>query len=122
MEATDADRNRLTYSLEGPGADSFTIVSSSGQIRTRSALNYEERSRYSVTVKVNDGQKRNNSIAAKSVTIIVDDVDERPSAPSAPRVTGIAGSTDSVTSHMGRARERGTSHHGLRCAVPGLPR
>ena len=97
VEATDTDRNnRLTYSLEGPGADSFTIVSSSGQIRTRAALNYEERSSYSLTVKVNDGQRRDNSVAVKSVAIIVDDVDERPSAPSAPRVTGIAGSTDSV--------------------------
>ena len=36
VEATDADGNRLTYTLEGPGKDSFTIVSSSGQIRTRS--------------------------------------------------------------------------------------
>ncbi len=96
VEATDPDRNRLTYSLEGPGAASFTIVSSSGQIRTRAPLNYEERSSYSLTVKVNDGQRRDNSVAAKSVTIIVDDVDERPSAPAPPRVTGIAGSTDSV--------------------------
>ena len=96
VEATDADRNRLTYSLEGPGADSFTIVSSSGQIRTRSALDYESRQGYSLTVKVNDGQRRDNSVAVKSVAIIVDNVDERPSAPSAPRVTGIAGSTDSV--------------------------
>ena len=96
VEATDTDRNRLTYSLEGPGADSFTIVSSSGQIRTRAALNHEERSSYSVTVKVDDGQRRDNSVAVKSVAIIVGDVLERPSAPSAPRVTGIAGSTDSV--------------------------
>ncbi len=96
VEATDTDRNRLTYSLEGPGEDSFTIVSTSGQIRTRSALDYESRQRYSLTVKVNDGQRRDNSVAVKSVAIIVGDVDERPSAPSAPRVTGIAGSTDSV--------------------------
>ena len=96
VEATDTDRNRLSYSLEGPGKDSFTIISSSGQIRTRAALNYEARQRYLLTVKVDDGQRRDNSVAVKSVAIIVDDVDERPSAPSAPRVTGIAGSTDSV--------------------------
>ena len=96
VEATDTDRNRLTYTLEGPGKDSFTIVSSSGQIRTRAALNYESRQRYSLTLKVDDGQRRDNSVAAKSVAIIVDNVEERPSAPSAPRVTGIAGSTDSV--------------------------
>ena len=33
VEATDADKNRLTYALEGPGKDSFTITSA-GQIRT----------------------------------------------------------------------------------------
>ena len=96
VEATDTDRNTLTYSLEGPGKDSFTIVSSSGQIRTRAALNHEERSSYSLTVKVDDRQRRDNSVAVKSVAIIVEDVHEGPSAPSAPRVTGIAGSTDSV--------------------------
>ena len=96
VSATDADSNRLTYSLEGPGKDSFTIVSSSGQIRTRAALDYETRGSYSVTVKVNDGQKKGNSVAAKSVTIEVLNKEELPPAPAAPRVAGIPGSTDSV--------------------------
>ena len=96
ISATDADSNSLTYSLEGPGADSFTIVSSSGQIRTKSPLDHETRQSYSVTVKVDDRQKRDNSVAAKSVTITVDDVREAPSAPAAPTVTGIPGSTSSI--------------------------
>ena len=96
VSASDADSNTLRYSLEGPGADSFTIVSSSGQIRTRSPLDFETRQSYSVTVKVDDGQKRKNSVAAKSVTITVDNVSEQPSAPAAPTVSGIPGSTDSV--------------------------
>ena len=96
ISASDTDSNTLRYSLEGPGAASFTIVSSSGQIRTRSPLNFETRKSYSVTVKVDDGQKRANSVAAKSVTITVDNVIEQPSAPAAPRVAGIPGSTDSV--------------------------
>ena len=95
IEATDPDGNRLTYTLEGPGKDSFTITSA-GQIRTRSPLNHEERDEYSLTVKVNDGQRKNNSVAAKSVTIEVTDRPEQPSAPGAPRVSGIPGSTDSV--------------------------
>ena len=42
VSASDADSNRLTYRLEGPGkASAFTIVSSSGQIKTRSALDRE---------------------------------------------------------------------------------
>ena len=96
ISATDADGNRLTYRLEGPGKDSFTIVSSSGQIKTKSPLDHESRSSYSVTVKVDDGTRRANSGAAKSVAIKVDDVDEIPPPPPAPSVAGIAGSTDSV--------------------------
>ena len=96
VSATDADSNSLTYSLEGPGANSFTIVSSSGQIRTKSPLDYETRSSYSVTVKVDDGSRRANSSAAKSVTIKVGNVDEIPPPPGAPTVSGIPGSTDSV--------------------------
>ena len=96
VSASDADSNSLTYTLEGPGADSFTIVSSSGQIRTKSPLDYETRQSYSVTVKVDDRQNRDNSIAAKSVTITVDNVREKPPAPAAPTVAGIPGSTDSV--------------------------
>ena len=96
VSASDADSNSLRYSLEGPGKDSFTILSSSGQIRTRSPLDFETRRSYSVTVKVDDGQKRKNSVAAKSVKIMVDNVTEQPPAPAAPRVAGIPGSTDSV--------------------------
>ena len=96
VSATDADGNRLTYTLDGPNKDLFTIVSSSGQIRTRAALDYETQASYSLTVKVDDGSRRANSGAARSVTIGVDDVDEIPPAPAAPTVAGISGSTDSV--------------------------
>ena len=96
VSASDADSNSLTYSLEGPGADSFTIVSSSGQIRTRSPLDHETRQSYSVTVKVDDRQRKANSVATKSVTIMIDDVREPPSPPAAPRVAGIPGSTSSI--------------------------
>ena len=96
VSASDADSNTLRYSLEGPGKDSFTIVSSSGQIRTRAALNHEEREFYSLTVKVDDGQRRKNSVAVKSVTVAVDDVEELPPPPAAPTVAGIPGSTSSV--------------------------
>ena len=98
VSASDDDANRLTYRLDGPAAASFDINSSSGQIRTRSGVtyNYEEKSSYSVTVKVDDGQGKGNSVAAKSVTIQIDDLNESPSVPAAPRVSGVPGSTDSV--------------------------
>ncbi len=96
VSASDADSNALRYSLEGPGAESFTILPSTGQIRTKSPLDFEMRQSYSLTVKVDDGRKRDNSVATKSVTITVDNVTEQPAAPRAPRVAGIPGSTDSV--------------------------
>ena len=96
VTATDRDADRLTYTLEGPGVDSFTIDSRTGQIRTKSALNHEERHSYSVTVKADDGTQTRNSFAAISVTLMVTDVGEPPSKPAAPSVAGISGSTDSV--------------------------
>ena len=120
IEATDPDKNRLTFTLEGPGKDSFTITSD-GQIRTRSPLNYEERDKYSLTVKVNDGQRKNNSVAAKSVTIEVTDRPEQPSTPGAPRVSGIPGSTDSVRVTWDEPANPGPpiTHYTLRYQVSG---
>ena len=120
IEATDPDMNRLAYTLEGPGKDSFTITNA-GQIRTRSPLNHEERDKYSLTVKVNDGQRKNNSVAAKSVTIVVTDRDESPSTPAAPRVAGIPGSTDSVRVTWDEPANPGPAitHYNLRFAVIG---
>ena len=120
VEATDPDNNRLTYSLEGPGKDSFTITSA-GQIRTRSPLNYEERDEYSLTVKVDDGQRKNNSVAAKSVAITVVDRPESPSAPAAPRVSGIPGSTDSVRVMWTEPANPGPAitHYNVQYAVAG---
>ena len=98
ISASDADgsRNRLRYTLEGPGAASFTINASTGQIRTKSPLDYESREFYSLTVKVDDGSRTDNSSAAKSVTVRVGNDTEPPSAPRAPRVIPVSGSTSSV--------------------------
>ena len=49
-----------------------------------------------MTVKVDDRQRKDNSVATKSVRIDVDDVREPPPPPSAPTVVGIPGSTSSV--------------------------
>ena len=120
VEATDPDSNRLTYTLEGPGKDSFTITSD-GQIRTRAALNHEETSDYLVTVKVNDGQREDNSVAAKSVSITVLDRPEVPSAPRAPTVAGIPGSTKSVRVTWDEPATMGPpiTHYSVQYAVSG---
>ena len=93
VAATDTDTgDTLTYSLEGTDSGSFTIVSTSGQIRTSAALDHETKSSYSVTVKVNDGTVN----ATKAVTIRVTDVAEPPDQPAAPIVSAKSGTTDSL--------------------------
>ena len=94
---TDDSSTTFTYSLGGRDAALFNIVSSSGQIRTRSALNHEDPAcgyditdaptttcTYTVRVKADD---RAGGSASIVVNITVNDVDEDPSAPSTPRVT-----------------------------------
>ena len=76
VTATDADTDSgdtLTYSLSGRDAASFAIVASSGQLRTKTTLNYETKSRYSVTVTATDLSGASDSI---TVTITVTDVNE----------------------------------------------
>ena len=75
IRATDSDGGTLTYSLQGTDAGSFTIVSNSGQLQTRSGVtyDYETKNRYVVTVQVSDGQGGNATIA---VTINLTDVNE----------------------------------------------
>ena len=80
VTATDADTSdTLTYTWGG-GTDalSFSVNSSTGQLRTSAALNYETQSSYAVTVSVSDGKGGADSI---NVTINVTDVDEPNSAP-----------------------------------------
>ena len=73
VAATDADNDVLTYTLSGTDAAVFSIVSTSGQLQTRAALDYENRDIYAVTVIVSDGNGGSDSIA---VTIYITDVDE----------------------------------------------
>ena len=91
--ATDADNDSLTYTLGGTDADSFVIISTSGQLRTKAALDYEDGNRHSVTVRVSDGEGGSDTI---TVTITVTDVNEPPDAPGAPTVTAVSGITDSL--------------------------
>ena len=75
VSATDADSDTLTYSLGGTDASSFDLVSTSGQLQTKAALDYETKSSYSVTVSVSDGNNGSDSIA---VTISVIDANDAP--------------------------------------------
>ena len=70
VSATDADGDLLIYTLDGADSRHFRIVRNSGQIRTRSPLNFEERSVYTVVVTATDGIGASDSI---QVTINVTD-------------------------------------------------
>ncbi len=95
VEATDTDTgDTLTYTLRGTDAAAFAIVSTSGQLRTKAALNHETKSSHSVTVAVSDGNGGSDSI---TVTINVTDVDEQPATPAAPSVGSTPGTTTSLT-------------------------
>ena len=70
--ATDADNDSLTYTLSGTDAVAFDIISTTGQLRTKVALDYETQIAYTVTVAVSDG----SLTASITVTITVTDVPE----------------------------------------------
>ena len=74
--ATDPDSDdTLTYSLGGTDVDSFSIVNTSGQLRTNVALDHETKATYSVTVTATDGDNLSDTT---TVTISVTDVNEAP--------------------------------------------
>ncbi len=75
IAATDADNDTLTYTLSGTDAASFSIVSTTGQLQTNAALDYETKAAYTVTVSVSDSNGGSESI---TVTITVTDVNETP--------------------------------------------
>ena len=63
----------LTYTLRGPDAASFTIVPTTGQVRTRDGVvyDYETKNRYTVTVGADDESGESDTI---DVTIHIEDL------------------------------------------------
>ena len=73
VSATDPDTNdTLTYTLSGTDAASFSIVSTSGQLRTYAALDYETKSLYLVTITVSDGSLTDSISVTISVALVGD--------------------------------------------------
>ena len=96
VAATDADEDTLTYTLSGTDAASFSIISTSGQLRTKAALNYEVKNSYSVTITVSDGNGGSDSI-----TVTINITDQDPASNNAP----VFDEGDSTT----RSVDKGTS-------------
>ena len=95
VRATDPENDTLEYTLEGTDAASFDIDPDTGQLQTKTGVDYdhEAKSSYSVTVAVNDGYGGTDTIA---VTVNVTDVAEKPARPATPVVTAKPGTTDSL--------------------------
>ncbi len=93
VSATDPDADPLSYSLGGIDGVSFSIDSSSGQIRTSSPLDYETKTSYTVTLSVSDGSL-SDSI---TVTVNVTDVNEAPQFADSTTTRSIAENTASDT-------------------------
>ena len=72
--STDRAGDNLTYRLSGPDADSFTIVSSSGQIQTKEDVtyNYKKKRVYSVNVEVEDGRGGTDAIPVRIAVLSSD--------------------------------------------------
>ena len=103
VEATDDDDgDSLTYTLGGDDASSFAIVAGSGQLQTRSALDFETKASYSVTVSVSDSKDADGNADTAvddtiDVTISVTNVNEQP-----------AFSTDTATRSVAENTAAGT--------------
>ena len=73
VTATDGNNDRLTYSIAT--SDQFEIASATGQLRTRTELDREDRDQHFVSVTATDPGGLTDTV---SVTVTVEDVDEQP--------------------------------------------
>ena len=73
ITADDTTGDTLDYSLDSDDGDSFSIIRTSGQLRTKDDLDYERKASYSVTVAVTDSA---SAVAEVPVTIAVTNVEE----------------------------------------------
>ena len=87
ISATDPEGGAVSYRLASGDTESFAIHTNTGQLQTRTDVdyNYEVKDRYSVTVEAQDEQSGRTTVA---VTInVIDDDSEAPETPGKPTVT-----------------------------------
>ena len=112
VAARDDEDDTRTYSLSA-GAANFDIVSTTGQLRTRAALDRERTSSLSVTVAVHDGRAGDGAASTAidntiRVTIEIEDVDEPPVVSGAGTRT-VQENTATVATYSASDPERATS-------------
>ena len=74
VEALDTNSDDVTYTLGGSHAQYFTVGATTGVLRSKEALDFNVRSRYTVTITATDGDEEVNL----TVMITLTDVNERP--------------------------------------------
>ena len=94
ITATDQDGGTLSYRLEGTDQTSFTIDDNQLQTLSGETYDFEEKNRYEVIVRVEDGQGGSNTI---EVTINLNDEQEPPETPTPPRVVPASSTSLTVT-------------------------
>ncbi len=93
VNARDSDNDRLEYWLWGMDRASFDVDPSTGQLTTKTALDYEVKNEYSVRVSARD---RRGGVDGIIVTISVENVDEPPARPAPPDLKATSHSTLAV--------------------------
>ena len=112
VTATDADGDRLTYTISGddstfdhdnsgatPNIDRFKIDPATGQLMAAVKLNYETTASYTVTVTATDSSGIATAIPA-TVTINVTDIDEKPTFATTSTAAGVLNAAGVVSGHM----------------------
>ncbi len=104
IAATDADTgDTLTYTLGGTDAAMFSIVSTSGQLQTNAALDYDTKSSYTVTITVYDGNNGGDSITVTINVIEIPPVNERTAQVRdaiVAAVPGVSNANDVTVAHL----------------------
>ena len=94
IAAADAEDDPLTYTLSGADAHAFTLDGATGQLWTKTRLDFETRRTYdALTVTVDDGHGHTDT---RSLTVSVTDVNEPPAKPAAPAVLHTASNPSST--------------------------
>ena len=106
VTATDADGDRLTYTISGADAtftvdgatvDRFTIDAATGQLMAVVKLNYETTTSYTVTVTATDSSGvATSGVTNATVTINVTDVDEKPTFATESNTEGVLNAAGAV--------------------------
>ena len=87
VRANDPENDYLTYTLSETGANHFDISTSTGQILTKSDLNYEGTKSYTVTVSVTDSKNADgnaNPAVDDTIEVTINVIDEN----EGPEITG----------------------------------